>query len=113
MDHEQPNTTRRPQRDWNAMSSPPTTASARQHARNKGLAWVSAITLGAAAAGAVGSAAIALALPGAAATTSATTRAAAPSTSTETNQDDSGSSLAPAPAPTTSNVPPVASSGAS
>src|SRR5665647_2388879 len=63
MNHEQRSIPHPPIRDWSTMNSPTTSASARQRARNKGLAWVSAITLGAGAASALGAAAIAITLP--------------------------------------------------
>ena len=110
MDQEQRNSLRPPIRDGSAMTSSPTSASARQLARNKGLAWVSAITLGAGAAGVVGAAALAVSLPHVTTASSATVSA---SRSTATNQDDSGSSLQGSAAPTTTNTAPVATTGAS
>ena len=91
------------------MTSSPTSGAARQRARNKGLAWVSAITLGAEAASAIGAAAIAVSLPNQIAATSSTTALAA-NTSTNAAQ---ASALQAGTAPTTSNVPPVATTGAS
>jgi hypothetical protein len=91
------------------MTSSPTSGAARQRARNKGLAWVSAITLGAGAASAIGAAAIAVSLPNQIAATSSTTALAA-NTSTNAAQ---ASALQAGTAPTTSNVPPVATTGAS
>jgi hypothetical protein len=95
------------------MTSSPTSGSARQLARNRGLAWVSAITLGAGAASALGATAIAVSLPSptAASAGSATTLTA--SRSTSTNEDDSGSTLQAGSAPTTTNIAPVATTGAS
>ena len=113
MDHEERNSARTRVRDWSTMRSSPTSSSARQLARNKGLAWVSAITLGAGAASALGAAAIAVTLPSPSASTSASSGAVAASASESTNEDDSGSTLQAAPAPATSNIPPVATSGAS
>jgi hypothetical protein len=113
MDHEERNNPRTPVRDWSTMSSAPTSGSARQLARNKGLAWVSAITFGAGAAGALGAVAIAVTLPSPSASAGAGSRTVAASESQSTNEDDSGSALQAAPAPATSNIPPVASSGAS
>lgn len=110
MDQEQRDSLRPPNRDWSAMTSSPTSASARQLARNKGLAWVSAITLGAGAAGVVGAAALAVSLPNLTAASSTTVSA---SSSTATSQDDSGSSLQGSAAPTTTNIAPVATTGAS
>ena len=83
--------------------------SARRAARSKGMAWVSAITLGVGAASAVGAAAVVANLPSATAATSATAAAATSATSTTS----SGSQLQAASAPTTTTVPPVATSGAS
>jgi hypothetical protein len=128
MDHEQHSNPRPPIRDWSTMTSSPTSGSARQLSRNKGLAWVSAITLGAGAASALGAAAIAISLPSPTAITSSTTAAVAASaptsTSTNTGQDegqgdDSGTTVQQAAplqavaAPTTTNLPPVATTGAS
>ena len=113
MDHEQRSNPRPPIPDWSTVSSSPHSASARQLARNKGLAWVSAITLGAGAAGALGAAAIAISLPSTTAATSASSAPLAASTSTNTNEDDSGSALQAAPAPATSNNAPVATTGGS
>jgi hypothetical protein len=91
------------------MSSSPPSGSARQLARNKGLARVSAITLGAGAAGLLGAAAIAVTLPSPTAATSTTASVMAAGASTNTS---SGSTLQAA-APTTTNIPPVATTGAS
>ena len=113
MDHEQRSNQRPPIRDWSSMTSSPTSAAARQIARNKGLAWVSAITLGAGAASAVGAVAIAISLPSTTAATSAGTTTLAASSSRNTNDDDSGSRLQAAAAPTTTNIAPVATTGAS
>jgi len=109
------------------MNNSRTSGSDRVLARNKGLAWVSAITLGTGAASALGAAAIAISLPSPTATSSTTAAVAASAvsnTSTNTGDDggqgdDSGTTvqqsapLKAAQAPTTSNVPPVATTGAS
>jgi len=113
MDQAQRSNPRPPIRDWSTMTSSPTSASARQLARNKGLAWVSAITLGAGAASALGAAAIAVSLPSPTTATSASSGALTASASANTSEDDSGSTLQAAPAPATSNIPPVATTGAS
>ena len=102
----------------------PTSGSDRQLARNKGLARISAITFGAAAAGLVGAVAIAVTLPSPTAATSANTASAAVSSSTpvqsgdDGGDDDSGTTtstpqLQPAAPPSNTNIPPVATSGAS
>ena len=97
----------------------------RQHARNKGLAAISAITLGAGAAGLVGAVGIALTLPGATSSTNASAGRVASNSITFTTNDDSGddsgsqlqtgtaSQLQTGTAPTTTTVPPVATSAAS
>ena len=119
------------------MTSSPTSASDRQSARNKGLAWVSALTLGAGAASAVGALAIAATLPSpttAAGTTVApaganvappgvTLATLAARTSTNTGDDGSSSQVLAAAqqaaplravqAPTTTVLPPVAATAAS
>jgi len=69
----------------------PTTASAGQLARNRGNAWVRALTLGAGAAGLVGAAAIAATLPGSA-TAASVQIAPAASTSGTTSNGDSATS---------------------
>jgi hypothetical protein len=120
MDHNERISPRSPVGDWSTMSGSPTSGSsgaARQHARNKGLAWVSAITLGAGAASALGATAIALTLPSTTAATTASAGTAATSASQGTG-DDSGSTqqaapLQAAPAPASSNNAPVATSAAS
>jgi len=88
-------------------SSP--SGSARRAARSKGLAWVSAITVGVGAASAVGAAAVVANLPSA---TAAMSASAATATSA-TSASSSGSQLQAATAPTNTTVPPVATSGAS
>ena len=109
MDHEQRSIPRPPIRDWSTMTATPPSGSARQRARNKGLAWVSAITLGTGAASALGVAAIATTLPSRTAATS-TTAGLASSASTNTG---SGSTLQATAAPATTKIPPVATTGAS
>jgi hypothetical protein len=105
MDYEQRSTPQN--RDWNTMTSSPASGSTRQLARNKRLAWVSALTLGAGAAGVLGAAAVVSApSPTAATGTSAATLASGTSRNT-------GSTLQAAAAPATTNNPPVATSGAS
>jgi hypothetical protein len=89
------------------MISSPATRPARQHARNRALAWVSAITLGAGAAGVIGAVAIVSTLPGSTAAMSATSAGT-------TTSGTSGSQLQAGKAPTTTtSIPPVATSGAS
>lgn len=108
------------------MISSPTSGSDPQHARTKGLARLSAVTLGAGAAGVVGAFAIALTLPSPTAATSASSASVSPSAPTSTNDDnskseesdDSGANvttpqLQPAAPPSGSSIPPVATSGAS
>ena len=121
MDNNERNSPRNPVRDGGTMSGSPTTGTsgaARQLARNKGLAWVSAITLGAGAASVLGTAAIALALASPTAATTASAGTSATSTSQNTDDGESGSTqraapLQAAPAPATSNNAPVATSAAS
>jgi len=114
----------------------PSPGSAQQLARKQGLARISAVTFGLGAASLLGAVAVAVTLPGSTSALSANAATVAPttsaSTSTGTNDDsssDDGSSddgsqsqsqsqpqatLAPSTlAPTTTNVPPVATSGAS
>ncbi|MEO6145250.1 MAG: hypothetical protein ABIP19_14840 [Dermatophilaceae bacterium] len=122
------------------MTSSTTSGAARQHARNKGLAWVSAITLGAGTASALGAVAIAMTLPGTANVLSANALASSDSTATvttttptTTGDDDSSEQpqaatqqaaplqaaplqaapLQAAAPPATTNNPPVATSAAS
>jgi hypothetical protein len=90
------------------LASSPTSTAARKRARDKGLAWVSAITLGAGAASAIGVAAFAVTLPSHTAATGTT----ASSTNTSTNSAQT-SSLQGVAAPTTSNNSPVATTAAS
>jgi ribosomal protein S12 methylthiotransferase accessory factor YcaO len=106
MDNEQRRWQQPPTWDPSSMISSPTSRPARQHARNRALAWVSAITLGAGAASAVGAVAVVASLPG---TTSAMSSTAAGTTTSGTT----GSQLQAGKAPTTTNIPPVATSGAS
>jgi len=121
MDNNERNSPRNPVRDGDTMSGSPTTGTsgaARQLARNKGLAWVSAITLGAGAASVLGTAAIAFTLASPTAATTASAATAATSASQNTDDDESGSTrqaapLQAAPAPATSNNAPVATSAAS
>lgn len=97
---------------------PRSTLRSPQHARQQGLARISAVTLGLGAAGVLGAVAIAVSLPGSAtasahsATTSTTTTTTTPPASSD---DDSGTSqqLQTTPAPAPAVVPPVASSGGS
>ena len=91
------------------MTSSLTSGAARQRARNKGLAWVSAITLGAGAASAIGAAAIAVRLPNQSAVASSATALAA---TTSTNAAKAFA-LHSGAAPTTSTLAPVATTGAS
>jgi hypothetical protein len=106
------------------MMNTPTSGSDRQLARNKGLARISAITFGAGAAGLVGAVAIAVTLPSPTAATSANAASNAVSSSTpvqagdDGGDDDSGTTsstpqLQPAAPPSNTNIPPVATSGAS
>jgi hypothetical protein len=106
MDHEQRSTP--PNRDWNIMTSSPTSGSTRQVARNKSLAWVSALTFGAGAAGVLGAAAMVVSAPSPTAATGTSAATLASGTSRNT-----GSTLQAAAAPATTNNPPVATSGAS
>ena len=106
MDHEQRSTP--PNRDLNIMTSSPTSGSTRQVARNKSLAWVSALTFGAGAAGVLGSAAMVVSAPSPTAATGTSAATLASGTSRNT-----GSTLQAAAAPATTNNPPVATSGAS
>jgi cytoskeletal protein RodZ len=141
MDHEQHGFPRPSNQDGSAKGSP-TSGSARQLTRNKGLAWVSAITLGAGAAGAIGAVAIAVTLPQPTTAASVNSAPAASTTgqarsnggsSTSAGSDDSEGSdennstsqaqaqaqpqaqsqLQPAAPPANSNQPPAATSGAS
>jgi hypothetical protein len=106
------------------MNNSRTPGSDRVLARDKGLARVSAITLGVGAASALGAAAIAISLSNPSATTAAVAASASANTSTNTGDDggqgdDAGTTaqqsapLQAAQTPTTSNVPPVATTGAS
>ena len=118
MDHHKRNQQRPPTVDGSTMNSSPASSQARQVARNKGLAWVSAITLGAGAASALGAGVIAVSLRSPSTATTASSATTAVSTSTNSEDDDSGLSqqaapLKAAPAPVTSSRPPVATSAAS
>jgi hypothetical protein len=119
------------------VNTSPTSGSDRQRDRNKGLARISAVTLGAGAAGLVGAVAIAVTLPGStvASALKSTTASTLTSGSTAAGNDDSTSSssgddgststsqaqaqaqaqsqLQSGTAPTTTNSPPAATSGAS
>jgi len=90
------------------MTSSSTSGTTRQFARNKRLAWVSALTLGAGAAGVLGAAAIVVTAPSPTAATGTTAATLASGASRNT-----GSTLQVAAAPATTNNPPVATSGAS
>jgi hypothetical protein len=92
--------------DRSSMISSPASRPARLHARNRALAWMSAITLGAGAASAVGAVAIASTLPG-------STSAMSSTSAGTTTSGASSSKLQAGKAPTTTNIPPVATSGAS
>lgn len=95
------------------MNGSPVPPSTRQRARSKGLAWVSAITLGAGAASTVGAVALATTLHSAAATSASAASSAGPATRSTTSTSGTTSQLQPAKAPTTTSNPPVATSGAS
>jgi hypothetical protein len=115
------------------VNSSPTSGSDRQVARNKGLARISALTLGAGAAGLVGAVAIAVTLPGstvvsalkstsASALTSGSTATGDDGSTSSTSGDDDSTSASQSQsqsqvqagtAPSTTNNPPVATSGAS
>lgn len=101
----------------NDMTGSSSSDSDRQRARNKGLAAISAITLGAGAAGLVGAVGMALTLPSSTSATNAGAAGVASNTFTFTTNDDSGddsgSQLQTGTAPTTTTVPPVATSAAS
>jgi len=138
MNHDQPHSQRTPRAgSEHDVNSSPTPGSDRQLARNKGLARISALTLGAGAAGLVGAVAIAVTLPGStlagalkstsasALTSGSTTTGDDGSTSSSSGDDGSSSSsqtqtqtqtqtqLQSGTAPSTTNSPPVATSGAS
>ena len=106
MDREQRSTS--PNRDWNTLTISPISGSTRQVARNKRLAWVSALTFGAGAAGVLGAAAMVVSAPSPTAATGSTAATLASGTSR-----NAGSTLQAAAAPATTNNPPVATSGAS
>jgi hypothetical protein len=113
----------------------PTSGSDRRLDRNKGLARISALTLGAGAAGLVGAVAIATSLPGSTVVSALKSVGASTQTSGSTATGDDGSTssssgddgstsqvqpqtqaqtqLQSGTAPTTTNIPPVATSGAS
>jgi hypothetical protein len=90
------------------MTSSPASGSIRHFARNKRLAWVSVLTLGAGAAGVLGAVAMVVSPPS---PTSATGTSAANLASGKSR--NTGSTLQAASAPATTNNPPVATSGAS
>jgi hypothetical protein len=106
MDNEERDMPQPPTWDRSSMMSSPATRPARQHARNRALAWVSAITLGAGAAGVIGAVAIVSTLPG-------STAAMSSNSAGTTTSGTSGSQLQAGKAPTTTSIPPVATSGAS
>jgi hypothetical protein len=108
MNLEQPGAQQPLFQDRSDMNRPPASKATRQHARNKGLAWVSAITLGAGAASTLGAVAIVTTMHG---TTTATSASAVTKSGTSTGS--SASQLQSTTAPTTSANPPVATSGAS
>jgi len=131
MDNKQERIPRKPTSDQSTMKSSHTPGSARQLARNKGLARISAVTLGVGAASALGAVAIAITLPNPIVAKTLNTAPVAASSPVGGDDDDSGSQLpantgasrpaAPAPQqklqsvtpPTTTNNPPAATSGAS
>lgn len=73
------------------MNSSPTSGSDRRLDRNKGLARISALTLGVGAAGLVGAVAIAVTLPGSTVATQASSTGASALTSGSTTTNDDGS----------------------
>lgn len=145
MDNEQAGTPRKPLPDPRTTTGSLTSGSDRQLARHKGLARMSALTMGAGAISALGAVAIAVTLPGSTAVTSASAAPLASSQparqsrqslspSPRTDGDDSGedgftsqvqpaapsqvqaaapSQVQPAAPPSKTNIPPVATSGAS
>lgn len=135
MDNEQLGTPRKPYRDLSTAMSETTSGSDRQLARTKGLARMSALTLGAGAASALGAVAIAITLPGSTAATSASAApvvsspSSRPSLRADEDRSDDGDSdeddgtsqvqpaapsqVQPAAPPSNTNIPPVATSGAS
>jgi len=129
MDNEQARIPRKPIRHPNTMNGSPTSPSSRQLARNKGLARISALTLGVGAASALGAVAVAITLPSPTVAKSVNSAPVAAVSPAGSDDDDSGSQLpadtrasqqaAPAQQlqsvtpPTTTNSPPVATSGAS
>jgi hypothetical protein len=106
MDNEERRSQQPPTWDRSSMISSPSSRPARQHARNRALAWVSAITIGAGAASAVGAVAVVANLPG-------TTSAMSSTTAATTTSGTSASKLQAGKAPATTSIPPVATSGAS
>ena len=110
MDQELPNDPRPPIPQWSMMKSSPTTGAGRQLARNRGLALVSAITLGAGAAGVVGAGAFAFTLASQSASVHTSASVSAVGTS---NNASSGTQLSSAGAPSTTKLAPVATTGAS
>lgn len=132
MNHDHPHPLRTPRAgSEHDVNSSPTPGSDRQLARNKGMARISALTLGAGAAGLVGAVAIAVTLPGstlsgalkstsASALTSGSTTTGDDGSASSSSGDDGSSStsqtqtqLQSGTAPSTTNSPPVATSGAS
>jgi len=119
------------------VNSSPTSGSDRRLDRKQGLARISALTLGAGAAGLVGAVAIATSLPGSTVVSALNSGSAATQTSSSTTTGDDGSTssgddgstaqvqfqsqsqpqapsqLQSGTSPTTTNKPPVATSGAS
>jgi hypothetical protein len=133
MNHHQPNHPQRTPRAGSEhdVNSSPTSGSDQRLDRNKGLARISALTIGAGAAGLVGAVAIAASLPGSTVASALNGASASTQTSGSTATGDDGSSssssgddgstsqvqpqtqLQSGTAPTTTNNPPVATSGAS
>jgi hypothetical protein len=102
MDNEQMSTPNRHIRDRDTVIRSPTSGSDRQRARNKGLAWMSAITLGAGAASTLGAVAIAVTLPGPTVAKPASA-AVSPGNNTSSSSDDEASAGSPSSDDTSSN----------
>jgi hypothetical protein len=113
MNHEQANSPNPPAQTRNTLNGSPIPPSTRQRARSKGLAWVSAITLGAGAASTVGAVALATTLHSAAATSASAATSAGSATQSKTSTSGTAPQLQSAKAPTTTSNPPAATSGAS
>jgi len=113
MNQQQANGPYPPAQSRNDVNGLPTYASTRQRARSKGLAWVSAITLGAGAASTVGAVALATTMHSAAATSASAATSTGSATRSTTSASGSTSQLQAAKAPTTTSNPPAATSGAS